>query len=108
MFSPSTQANDNVALLEAGLKKDIDKNTARLLKQEKELEAFGEIKNYIDLDKAGQLHPEAEAGKASFKLYLAFKAEHVSLIAAYLNMKLNNWSIGCQNGFEMCCSNQNC
>ena len=64
--------------MEAGFNKEIDKNTTRLLKQEKEFEAFQAIKKFIDLDQKGRLQPEAEAGNPAFKLFLTFRTEHVS------------------------------
>ena len=64
--------------METGFNKEIEKNTAKLLKQEKEFEVYQAIKKYIDLDKKGLLQPEAETGNPTFKLYLKHKSDNVS------------------------------
>ena len=78
LFRPSNHSNDNIALLEAGFNKEIGKNTTLLLKQEKEMEAFQTIRDYLDQEAANTLHPEAEATNPAFKLYLKFKSDNVS------------------------------
>ena len=80
MFRPTAQATDNIALLESGFNKEIAKATALLQKQENETDAYSEIKAYLDQEADGLLQPEAEVGKPAFKLYLAFKQQHVSFI----------------------------
>ena len=66
-------------MLEAGFNKEIGKNTTLLLKQEKEMEVFLKIRDFLDQEAANTLHPEAEAANPAFKIYLQYKTENVSL-----------------------------
>ena len=66
-------------MLEAGFNKEISKNTALLLKQEKEIEVFSAIRELLEKDASNTLHPEAEAANPKFKLYLQYKTENVSI-----------------------------
>ena len=78
LFRPTAHTNDNISLLESGFNKEIEKNTAKLLKSEKEFDVYQSIKQYLDQDSKGLLQPEAEAGQPTFKIFLSFKSEHVS------------------------------
>ena len=78
-FSPTNYANDNIALLEAGFNRDIEKNTAILLEQEKETEVYLAIKTLLDKEAANDLLPEAEASNPAYKLFIQFKADNVSI-----------------------------
>ena len=90
LFRPTAHANDNISLLESGFNKEIDKNTAKLLKQEKELEAFQAIRRYLDMEAKGNLQPEAEVGQPTFKLFLTFKNDHVSNLGHVMWFCLTN------------------
>ena len=65
-------------MLESGFNKEISKNTALLLKQEKELEAFQAVREYLDMEASNTLHPETEASNPAFKMFLQYKTENVS------------------------------
>ena len=79
-FRPTNYANDNIALLEAGFNKEIDKNTTLLLKQEKETDVYQAIKTLLEKDASNTLHPEMETANPAYKLFLKFKAENVSVV----------------------------
>ena len=78
ILSPTNYANDNIALLEAGFNRDIEKNTAILLEQEKETEVYLAIKTLLDKEAANDLLPEVEAANPAYKLFIQFKADNVS------------------------------
>ena len=81
LLSPTNYANDNIALLEAGFNKEIEKNTALLLEQEKETEVYLAIKSLLDKEAANNLLPEVEASNPAYKLFIQFKADNVSRLS---------------------------
>ena len=80
MFRPTNYTNDNIALLEAGFNKEIEKNTSALMKHEKELDAYQAVKILIDKEAMHELQPALEAGNPAYKMFLQFKAENVSAV----------------------------
>ena len=79
---PTNYSNDNIALLEAGFNKEIEKNTSALMKHEKELDVYQAMKVLIDKDSMNELQPAVEAANPAYKMFLQFKAENVSGIVS--------------------------
>lgn len=67
-----------MALLEAGYNKEIERNTATLCKQEKEIEGFQAILQLLEKEANNTLSSEEATASPVYKLFVQFKTEHVS------------------------------
>ena len=79
-FRTTNFSNDNIAVLETGFNKEIEKNTALLLEQEKQTEVYLAIQKLLDKEAANDLLPEVEAANPAYKLFIQYKADNVSII----------------------------
>ena len=90
IFRTTNYSNDNIALLETGFNKEIEKNTTLLLEQEKETEVYLAIRKLLEKEATNNLLPEVEASNPAYKLFIQFKADNVSTHVRVSNHKISS------------------